>query len=87
MSSREQQWSVRSAADIGRAIGEIRRSHNLTQAELASQIGMSRDSLAQLESGRSGRALEHVVRILRRMGAQVTITVENQHDESRHGEA
>lgn len=71
---RQHQWSVRSTSDIGRAIGEIRRSKHLTQADLATQVGISRESLAQLEAGRSGRVLDHLLRILRRLGATVTIS-------------
>ena len=68
------QWSVRSASDVGRAIAEIRQSKDLTQAELAIQAGMSRDTLAQLETGRAGRALDQLLRLLRRLGATVTIS-------------
>ena len=71
------QWSVRSTSDMGRAIAEIRRSKDLTQVELATQAGMSRDTLAQLETGRSGRTLDQLLRLLRRMGATVTITLGN----------
>ncbi len=70
-------WSVRSTSDVGRAIAEIRRSKDLTQVELATQAGMSRDTLAQLETGRSGRTLDQLLRLLRRMGATVTITLGN----------
>lgn len=69
-----EQYAVRSAEDLGRAIAEIRRSKRLTQAELAARSGMSRDSLAQFEIGRSGRALGQLLRLLRRLGATVTIT-------------
>ena len=71
------QWSVRSTSDMGRAIAEIRRSKDLTQVELATRAGMSRDTLAQLETGRSGRTLDQLLRLLRRMGATVTITLGN----------
>jgi hypothetical protein len=36
---------------------------------------MSRDSLAHLERGRQGRSIELLLRLLRRLGATVTITV------------
>ena len=74
-----QRWSVKSSGDVARAIGDIRRINGLTQHELAEQSGISRDSLAQLESGRSGRAVDQILRILRRLGAEVTITRED-HD-------
>ena len=68
-------WVVRSGDDLGRAIADIRRSRGLTQAELAATAGIERPYLAKIETGRSVRLLEHVLRILRRLGATVTITV------------
>lgn len=47
---------------------------DLTQEQLAESAGLSRGYLAHLESGRSGRLLEHMLRVLRRAGATVTIT-------------
>lgn len=72
----EQQWSVRSSADIGRAIAGIRASSGLTQQDVAETIGLSRDYVSHIEGGRSVRLLEHMLRILRRLGATVTITFE-----------
>ena len=37
---------------LGRAVGERRRGLGLSQAEVAERIGMSRASLASLETGR-----------------------------------
>lgn len=70
-----EQFVVRSPEDLGRAIAEIRKTQHLTQAQLATRAGMSRDSLAQLERGRQGRSLGLILRLLRRLGATVTITV------------
>lgn len=70
------EYIVRSSEDLGRAIAEIRRHQGQTQAELAARSGMSRDSLAQLERGRQGRSIELLLRLLRRLDATVTITVE-----------
>lgn len=67
-------WNVRSTADIGRAIAEIRRERDLTQAELAAEGGLSRHWLAKLETGHSTPVLDHLLRLLRRLGATVTIT-------------
>ncbi len=68
-------WVVRSGADFGRAIADIRVARGMTQAQLASSAGMERPYLAKIETGRSVRLLEHVLRILRRLGATVTITL------------
>jgi len=74
--NKDSQWSVRSAQDIGRAIGEIRRTSGLTQQQLAEQTGLTRETLAQLEAGRTGRVIDQTLRLLRRLGANVTITFE-----------
>ena len=67
-------WTVHSAADLGRAVADIRRERGMTQAEVAAASGLSRSWLAKLESGRSNLVLDHLLRTLRRMGASVTVT-------------
>jgi transcriptional regulator with XRE-family HTH domain len=69
-------WVVRSGDDFGRAIADIRTSRGLTQAELAAAAGLERAYVAKIETGRSVRLLEHLLRILRRLGATVTITLD-----------
>jgi transcriptional regulator with XRE-family HTH domain len=70
-------WVVRSGADLGRAVAEIRHRKHLTQEQLAAQGGLSRTWLAKLEAGRSATVLDHLMRLLRRLGATVTITFED----------
>ena len=70
-------WVVRAGDDIGRAVAEIRRDRHLTQQQLADRSGLSRDWLAKLETGRSTAVLDHLLRLLRRLGASVTITFED----------
>ena len=77
-----ERYVVRSPEDLGRAIAEIRKSQNRTQAQLATHSGMSRDSVAQLERGRQGRSIELLLRLLRRLGATITITVEHPNGEA-----
>lgn len=67
-------WTVHSAADLGRAVADIRRERGMTQAEVAAASGLSRSWLAKLESGRSNLVLDHLLRTLRRLGASVTVT-------------
>lgn len=71
-------WSVRSAEDLGRAVADLRHERGMTQAELAAEGGLSRAWLAKLERGRSSMVLDHLLRLLRRMGATVTVTVGDQ---------
>ena len=70
----ERRWVVRSGEDLGRAVAEIRRQRHLTQQELADLGGLDRTWLAKLERGRSATVLDHLLRILRRLGATVTIS-------------
>jgi transcriptional regulator with XRE-family HTH domain len=70
----QREWTIRGGADIGRTIADIRAASSMTQQELAETAGVSRDYIAQIESGRSSRILDHMVRILRRLGATVTVT-------------
>lgn len=73
-----QRWLVRSGSDLGRAIAEMRAGRQLTQAELAEQVGVSRSWLAKLERGRSTVMVDLLVRILRTMGATIVVEFEDE---------
>ncbi|WP_083206171.1 helix-turn-helix domain-containing protein [Stappia indica] len=47
-------------AAFGRIVAARRRKLELTQAELAARVGMSRASIANIESGRQNVLLHHV---------------------------
>lgn len=64
---------VRTGADLGIAVAEARRAQGFTQAELANLAGISRGYLAKLETGLSVTLLDRALRVLRRLGAQVTV--------------
>lgn len=66
-------WSIHTGADLGRAIADIRGREGLTQAQFARQAGLSRDYLAHIEAGRTVTLLEHMLRTLRRAGAEVSV--------------
>jgi transcriptional regulator with XRE-family HTH domain len=70
----ERQAEIRKGADLGRVLAEARRALDLTQAEMAHQVGLSRVYLSALESGRSTPLLDHYLRALRRIGAEVTVS-------------
>lgn len=70
-------YEIRTAEDFGAAIADRRKELGKTQAELSKTVGVSRDYLSKLESGRSSRVTEHVLRILRRTGATITVTFED----------
>ena len=67
-------YLVRRGADLGAAVAEVRHSRWLTQAELAAQLGVDRTYVAAMERGRSSRLIDHLLRALRRLGAEVTVT-------------
>ena len=73
-------WIVTSSEDFGRAVAEVRRSRGKTQLEAATTVGLSRDWLAKLETGRSSKVVDHLLRLLRRMGATVTVTWDEAND-------
>ncbi len=67
---------IRRAADLGRALAEVRTRRGLTQQQVAELAGMDRTYLSRLENDSSSVQLERALRALRRMGANVTVTVE-----------
>lgn len=67
-------WRVHSPADLGRAIAGVRAEVGLTQEELAEKTAIDRAYLARLEAGASPLVLERAFRALRRMGATVTVS-------------
>lgn len=68
---------IRSGPDIGRAIRTIRTSLGLTRLEAAELTGIDPSYLAKIEQGRSVSLLENELRILRRLGARITITFDD----------
>ena len=82
----EQRWDIRSSEDLGRAVADIRRARGLTQADLARNAGIGRPMVAKLETGKSSRLLDHFLRLLRRMGATVTVTYDTDSSDIHHGE-
>ena len=79
---RSRVWTIRSAEDLGRALGDVRRLRNLTQQQLANMTGMRRDYLSQLESGAGTLELQRLTLALRRLGAEITVTAPAQDDAS-----
>ena len=67
-------FAVRRGSDLGASVAEARRARGLTQSELAEQLGMNRAYLAAMEGGRANRLIEHLLRALRRLGADVTVS-------------
>jgi len=74
LTTRHRQWVVRSGADFGRTIADLRAARGLTQADLARKSGVSRQYVADLERGVTVLVLERMLRMFRRLGAEVTVT-------------
>ena len=71
---------IRSGQDVGRAIRAIRSTRGLTQAQAADLVGLEPSYLSKIERGRTVSLLEHQLRILRRLGARVTVTFDEVDD-------
>lgn len=65
---------IRQGQDVGRAIRSIRSARGLTQAQAAELVGLEPSYLSKIEGGRTVSLLEHQLRILRRLGARITVT-------------
>lgn len=72
--TRQKRWVIRTGSDFGRTIADLRSERGLSQAELAEQSGISRHYLAQLERGVTALVLDRLLRLLRRLDAEVTVT-------------
>jgi transcriptional regulator with XRE-family HTH domain len=80
-SSSSPRWVVRSTADLGRAVAGVRAERRLTQEALAEESGVDRSYVARLERGLGTLAIERVLRMLRRMGATVTVSLDDDGDD------
>lgn len=70
-----QPFVVRAGSDLGAAVAEARRRAGLTQQELAERVAMDRTYLARLEAGASVQLLDRALLLLRRLGAEVTVSL------------
>lgn len=73
---------IRRGADLGAAIAEVRGTRGYTQSRLADELAVDRTYVAAMESGRANRLIEHLLRALRRLGAEVTVTWHIQDDDT-----
>ena len=67
-------YQIRSAEDLGAVIADRRRTQRLSQADLSRTADISRNYLSQIETGRSSSVTRHAFRLLRRLGATITIS-------------
>lgn len=74
-------WIVRRGGDLGRAVAGVRAARGLTQAEVAEVAGVERTYLARLEAGATVVLLDRALRVLRRLGATVTVQLDDVADQ------
>ena len=68
---------IRSGEAFGRVIADVRRARKMTQENLAEDAGVSRSYLSQVESGRTTRLLDMMLRLLRALDAKVYIVFDD----------
>ena len=68
---------IRSGEAFGQVIADIRSARGLTQADLAEQSGATRSYLSHVETGRTTRLLDMMLRILRVLNARVYIVFDD----------
>lgn len=78
---------ARKAADLAAALAATRRARGWSQAELADRIGVSRDYVGDLESGRFGLQVTRLMRLMGELGVDVVLTLPSITDESERADA
>lgn len=66
---------IRSARDFGMVVAEARQLRGWTQRELAEHVSLDRSYIARIETGASVLLLDRLLRLLRRLGVEVTVTL------------
>ena len=66
---------IRTPRDLGLAIAEARQVCQLTQAQVAQSAGLDRTYLAKMEAGLTTLYVNRLLRVLSRLGAQLTVTL------------
>lgn len=61
------------ASGIGQVVATARRSHGLTQQDLADLIGVQRPYVSQLEQGKTTKYLERLTDLLDVLGLELVV--------------
>lgn len=61
------------AAELGRMVASARRSHGLTQQDLADLVGLQRPYVSQLEQGKTTKHLERLTDVLDALGLELVV--------------
>ena len=73
---------IRHYRDMGAVLRAVRQQKGLRQEDLADNLGISRGYLVELENGRSTQQLTRLFRALNALGIRVTLSWENDADDS-----
>jgi len=65
---------VYNAKGLGAAVRHFRQEAVFTQAELAAQAGVQRTYVSKLENGDMSEQLDRLIRMLKLMGARITVS-------------
>ena len=74
----EPHWRASNPTELGRALGRLRRSRDLTQEQMASRVGVHRSYLAKMEAGLSTEQIQRTFALLREAGYELAV-VPRQH--------
>jgi len=66
-------YRIYSASSLGDAIRHYRTEAGLTQAQLASAMGLQRSYLSELECGKETEQLTRILRLLRHLSVRMTL--------------
>ena len=62
---------IRQVQLVGRKIRQLRKTHNLTQTELSSRIGIQQSDLSRMEKGEYRVSLDNLFKILGEFGVSI----------------
>lgn len=66
-------FRIYNAESLGLAIREFRERERLTQAQLATRMGLQRSYIAELEAGQVTEQTRRIVALLHELGARITV--------------
>jgi HTH-type transcriptional regulator / antitoxin HipB len=73
VSSSADRWVVREPAALGDALAFFRHKRQLTQADVANEVGMHRQYLSNLERGEVSEQVERLMRVVRLLGLELEV--------------
>lgn len=68
--------TVRKQQDVAAIIRAVREDSGLSQADVASKLGFSRDYMVDIESGRPNIFASRLLRVLHELGITMTLSYE-----------